>query len=80
MSVELAGLIVGIVGNVLALIAVWLRLRWKAIELRGHRRQMVELVQVLPLNSCVDTHHGPGGLRTRLTVGRAREHGDDRRA
>lgn len=78
MSVELACLIVG--GNVLALIAVWLRLRWKATELRGHRRQMVELVKVLPVNSSVDTQHGPAGLRTRLTVGRTMEHGDDGRA
>jgi hypothetical protein len=73
MSVALAGLITGIAGNLVAFAGLSMQLRWRAIQRTRHRQQLVELVQVLPAYSRVDSQDGPTGLRTRLTMGRARE-------
>ncbi|PPJ05435.1 hypothetical protein C5E51_23370 [Nocardia nova] len=73
MSVVLAGLITGIAANLAAVAGLSMRLRWKAIQRTRHRQQLVELVQILPAHSRVDSHDGPDGLRTRLTLGRVKD-------
>ncbi len=72
MNLMLAGLTAGLVGNASAVAALWLRLRWKTLQQNGHRMHMAELARTLPEHSHVDSHDGPGGLHTTLTVGRAR--------
>ncbi|MFI9504124.1 hypothetical protein [Nocardia sp. NPDC052566] len=71
MNPTLIGLAAGIAGNA-SLVALGLRLRWKAMRHREHRMQMVELVQALPDHSCAESQDGPGGLHTRVTVGKRR--------
>jgi hypothetical protein len=73
MSVILADLIATIAVNMLAVAALGLRLRWKALQRREHRMQMVELARALPTASCAESQEGPTGLRTSLTVGGATE-------
>lgn len=79
MNLAVAGLIAGLAANVVALLGLWLRLRWKSAQQQGHRQHTVELAQVLPPHSWVDTRHGSNGLRTQLSIGSEREHRDDGR-
>ncbi|WP_157224349.1 hypothetical protein [Nocardia paucivorans] len=71
----LASLGAGLAGNVVAVLRLWLRLRWKTAQQTGHGQQLTELARVLPSGSSVDFRHDSGGLHTKLTVGtgRARE-------
>ncbi|MFD4358080.1 hypothetical protein ACFWPX_36445 [Nocardia sp. NPDC058518] len=62
-----------IVGNVSAVVALWLRLRWRTAQQKEHRMQMVELVLALPENSYAESQDGPTGFCTRVTVGRSHE-------
>jgi len=55
--------------HVVALAGLWLRLRWRAEQQRGHHQYMVALTRILPAGSRVDALRD-GGQRTQLTVGR----------
>ncbi len=58
-----------IAGNVSAVVAMWLRLRWRTVQQKEHRIQMVELVLALPENSYAESQDSPAGICTRVTVG-----------
>lgn len=55
--------------HAIALCGLWLRLRWRAEQQRGHHRYMVAMVRLLPTGSRIDDLHD-GGQRTRFTVGK----------
>ncbi len=78
MNSELVGLIAAVVGNVSAVVAMGLRLRWKAARQKEHLSQMVELARALSPASRAESQDGPRGLRTSITMGRALERTDDR--
>ncbi|WP_067474250.1 hypothetical protein [Nocardia amamiensis] len=77
MNLTLISLVAGITGNASVVVALGLRLRWKAMRHKEHRMQMVELIRALPEHSSAEAQDGPGGLHTRVTVG-GRSAGRDR--
>lgn len=56
----------------IALIGLWLRLRWRTEQQRGHRRYIVALAKVLPCGSSIRDLHGEG-RSTQLTIGSTSE-------
>lgn len=69
----LASLVVGLAGNAVAVLGLWLRLRWKATQQAEHCQQLTELARLLPSGSSVDSRHDSGGLYTQLTIGAERK-------
>ncbi|MBF6183386.1 hypothetical protein [Nocardia otitidiscaviarum] len=69
MNLTLIGLVAGITGNTAAVVALGLRLRWKAVRHKEHRIQMVELVHALPERSSAESRADHGGIHTRVTIG-----------
>jgi hypothetical protein len=65
-----AGMTVTVVCETMAVIGLWLRLRWKTALLQAHQLYMVELARSLPIGSRIEENRGDG-MRTSLTVGSA---------
>lgn len=64
-----ASLVAGLVGNSFAVLALWLRLRWKAFQRADYCRHIADLAVSLPRGSSVVSRHDAGGLHTQLMVG-----------
>lgn len=53
------------------LLALWLRLRWRATQEQVHRQYVVAIARALPDGSQIDEVH-PDGTRLRLAIAPAR--------
>ncbi len=72
MTLTITEVVVTLGIHAVALCGLWLRLRWRVEQQRGHHRYMVTLARFLPADSRVDDIHGDG-QRTQLTIGKDRD-------